>query len=333
MQEIKFWQFWRGWGAVFALCLWAGAGFAQGGWQSTQHAPAGTALSAIFFVEKRGWVGGDNGFISATDDAGKTWTTQASGAKDAINDIFFLDKNEGYFLAGAGIYATGDGGKTWAHRYTCKPESFNATAAELYTVRFVNKKRGWALGSLSVKEDDEAEKVVDSLLLRTEDGGATWQRWRVPVTEELIHFELSGDKRLWLVGANGTVIYTDSNGESWQIQRTNTQATLYHVDFRNEKIGFVVGQKGALLRTLDSGETWIPVMLPVQNTLLSVAIVNEDEIWAAGRGGVILRTTDGGVTWTPQNSRTRNNLYALVFDKKMGWAVGADGIVLQYERK
>ena len=75
------------------------------------------------------------------------------------------------------------------------------------------------------------------------------------------------------------------------------------------------------------------MLLPVTNTLLSVAIVNEDETWAIGRGGVILQTMDGGVTWTAQNSLTKNNLYALYFDKKIGCAVGANGLLLQYARK
>jgi photosystem II stability/assembly factor-like uncharacterized protein len=326
---------WRG--VIVCLCLWAGAGLAQTAWQTARQGPEGGDLSAVFFVEgKRGWIGGDNGYISRTDDGGKTWTGQTSNTDDAINDIFFLNKNDGYFLAGGNIRATKDGGQTWENRYTCNPQEFSATSAELYSIRFANKKKGWAVGSLSVTEKrktETVEKVIDSLLLRTEDGGQTWKRWRVPVTDELIHLDLSGDKRAWIVGANGVIVHTDNGGESWRLQRANTKATLYHVDFRNEKSGFVVGQRGALFRTLDGGETWIPVLLPVNNTLLSVAIVTDDEIWAVGRGGVILRTLDGGITWTPQESKTKNHIYALYFDKKLGYGVGAGGLVLQYERK
>ena len=319
------------------ICLWASFGAAQNAWQSLGTGPAEADLSAVFFVEsKYGWIAGDNGFISRTEDGGKTWAAQKSTTSDNINDVFFLNKNEGYFLAGSGIWATNDGGQTWANRHISNPQEFGAASAELYSIRFSNKKKGWAVGSLSVNEkrkDEMVEKVVDSLLLRTEDGGQTWKRWRVPVTDELIHLDLSGEKRAWIVGANGVIIYTDNGGESWRLQRANTKSTLYHVDFRNEKNGFVVGQRGALFRTLDSGETWIPVLLPVTNTLLSVAIVNEDETWAIGRGGVILQTIDGGVTWTAQNSLTKNNLYALYFDKKIGCAVGANGLLLQYARK
>ena len=320
-----------------AVCLWAGVGAAQNVWQSLSQGPEDADLSAVFFVEsKHGWLGGDNGFISRTEDGGKTWAGQKSTTTDNINDIFFLNKTDGYFLAGSGIWATTDGGQTWANRYTGNPKDFGATSAELYSIRFANKKKGWAVGSLSVTEKRKAEtveKVVDSLLLRTEDGGVTWKRWRVPVTDELIHLDLVGEKRAWIVGANGVIIYTDNGGESWRLQRANTKATFYHVDFRNDKNGFAVGQRGALFRTLDGGDTWIPVLLPVNNTLLSVAIINEDETWAVGRNGVILRTVDGGVTWAVQESKTKNHLYALYFDKKSGCAVGGGGVVLQYERK
>jgi photosystem II stability/assembly factor-like uncharacterized protein len=70
----------------------------------------------------------------------------------------------------------------------------------------------------------------------------------------------------------------------------------------------------------------------VRSTLLSVKFVNDEEGWIVGRGGVILRSDDGGQTWKQQDGGTRQNLYALHFDKKTGWAVGGDGLVLRYER-
>ena len=185
-------------GAICGLFVWAGAGAAQV-WQSAGQGPAGADLNAVFWVEgKRGWMGGDNGYLSRTDD-GKTWTPQTSGTDAALNDIFFINKNDGYFLAGGGVWATNDGGATWSNRYACKPQEFGATSAELYSVRFANKKKGWAVGSLSVTEKRKTgtvERVLDSLLLRTEDGGQTWQRWRVPVTDELIHLDLYVDTPL-----------------------------------------------------------------------------------------------------------------------------------------
>ena len=51
-----------------------------------------------------------------------------------------------------------------------------------------------------------------------------------------------------------------------------------------------------------------------------------------GRGGVILRSGNRGQTWIEQQSGTKQNLYALYVDKKNGWAVGSNGLLLKYER-
>jgi photosystem II stability/assembly factor-like uncharacterized protein len=45
-----------------------------------------------------------------------------------------------------------------------------------------------------------------------------------------------------------------------------------------------------------------------------------------------LCSSDDGLIWLQKDSKTVQNLYALYFEKKNGWAVGGDGIVLQYER-
>jgi photosystem II stability/assembly factor-like uncharacterized protein len=52
-----------------------------------------------------------------------------------------------------------------------------------------------------------------------------------------------------------------------------------------------------------------------------------------GRTGTILKSTDEGQTWVREESTTRQNLYSLYFNKKIGWAVGGGGIVLRYERQ
>jgi photosystem II stability/assembly factor-like uncharacterized protein len=74
------------------------------------------------------------------------------------------------------------------------------------------------------------------------------------------------------------------------------------------------------------------VIIGQKVTILSVQFLNDDEGWAIGRSGMILRSEDQGRTWIQQDSTTKQNLYALNFNKKIGWAVGGDGIVLRFER-
>jgi photosystem II stability/assembly factor-like uncharacterized protein len=313
--------------ALLFLVTLAPAAQAQDGWTPARRGEEGKDLNTVFFADqKRGWIAGDNGFVSRTEDGGKSWSQQPLETNEAVNDIYFRGKDEGYLLAGSRIFITRDGGRKWQESRRFSAEEFGGAELELYSIRFSGKKKGWIVGSVSRRD-----VVVDSLLIYTDDGGVSWLRRRAPSREELIHVDFTSDQRGWAVGASGTILHTADGGESWTVQRSGTNATLYHVDFRNERVGWAVGERGTILRTTDGGESWFPVNAPVRSTLLSVQFVGEDQGWIVGRGGTILRSDDGGKTWLSQESRTKQNLYALFVDKKNGWAVGGDGTVLQYE--
>ena len=298
------------------------------GWVAVQRGLSGKDLNTVYFVDsKRGWVAGDDGFILHTEDGGRTWAQQIIATTDGINDIYFRDKEDGYLLAGNRIFGTDDGGTRWTEKRRFQPTEFGGGLPELYSVRFASKKKGWVVGSISRRDT-----VVDSLILYTDDSGASWQTQRAPTRDELIHLDFTSDKRGWVVGSSGVILHTKDGGETWTRQRSGTTATLYNVDFLDEELGWAVGERGTILRTTDGGETWVMVNAPVRSTLLSVKFINEDDGWIVGRGGVILRSEDSGRTWVRQESKTTQNLYALFIDKKRGWAVGGSGTVLQYER-
>jgi len=312
--------------AVFLLSALFGSVRAQG-WQPFKMNTGGNDLNTVYFLDgKRGWVGGDAGFLSHTEDGGQSWVPQPVGTKAAINDIYFRDKEAGFLLAGNAIFITRDGTK-WTQSRIFLPEEFEGADVELYSVRFPSKKKGWVVGSISKRE-----RVVDSILVYTDDGGETWRRQRAPSRLELIHVDFVSDKRGWIVGDGGTVLFTRDAGVSWTKQNVGTNGTLYHVDFRDDKNGWVVGERGTLLRTSDGGDTWTTIPTNVNVTLLSVQFLSDEEGWAIGRAGTILRSNDEGKTWVRQESTTKQNLYSLNFNKRIGWVVGGAGIVLRYDR-
>lgn len=313
---------------LFVLALLTPAAIAQEGWVATRIAAATLDLNTVFFLDsKRGWVGGDKGFLSRTDDGGRTWIQQTVGTSDAINDIYFRDKEDGFLIAGNAIFVTHDNGTTWSEVRRFLPAEFGEAEVELYCARFSSKKRGWVVGSVSKRD-----VVQDSILVITNNAGETWTRQRAPTRSELIHIDFDNDRRGWIVGTAGTILNTTDGGETWTKQNSGITSTLYHVDFRNDKIGWAVGERGTILRTTDGGLNWTPVTSGVKATLLSVQFVNDDDGWAVGRSGTILRSDDGGQTWIQQESTTKQNLYALYFNKKIGWAVGGNGVILRYER-
>jgi photosystem II stability/assembly factor-like uncharacterized protein len=302
---------------------------AQSGWIKTQSGVAGKDLNAIYFVDsKRGWVAGDGGFLSRTEDGGRTWTERTAVTDRAINDIYFANKESGFFLAGGSIFVTSDGGDTWREARHFSPDEFGGAAPELYSLRFSGKKKGWVVGSAS-----RGDRVVQSIVAFTTDGGFNWQLKPVPTREELIHVDFVSDRRGWIVGGSGTILRTEDDGETWTRQQSGTTVTLYHTDFHDRDLGWAVGERGTVLRTEDAGQTWTAVVeVPVRSTLLGVQFVNKDDGWIVGRGGIIMRSSDGGRTWVQQESNTKQNLYALFMSKKYGWVAGGAGILLRYER-
>jgi photosystem II stability/assembly factor-like uncharacterized protein len=312
--------------ALIVFLALSGSARAQG-WMPFKINTGGNDLNTVYFLDsKRGWVGGDTGYLSYTQDGGQSWVRQNVGTKSGINDIYFRDKEAGFLLAGNSIFVTRDG-TNWTQSRIFAPEEFEGADVELYSVRFSSKKKGWVVGSISKRE-----RVVDSILVYTDDGGETWRRQRAPSRVELIHIDFVSDKRGWIVGDAGTILFTRDAGASWVKQNVGVNVTLYHVDFRDDKNGWVVGERGTLLRTTDGGETWTIIPTNVNVTLLSIQFSNDDEGWAIGRSGTILRSGDEGRTWVRQESTTKQNLYSLNFNKKIGWVVGAEGVALRYER-
>ena len=314
--------------AMIAFSLAAVICLAQSGWTATRIGTGGKDLNAIYFNDaKHGWVGGDSGFLSHTEDGGAAWAERPLGTEHSINDIHFVSKDTGFVLAGGSIFSTDDAGLTWREVHKFSPAEFADATPELYSLRFNGKKRGWVVGSVS--RDDT---IVGSILAITRDGGTSWEILHPPSQAELIHIDFVDEKHGWIVGADGTILHTEDAGDSWTKQESGTKATLYHVDFRNDKQGWAVGERGTILRTTDGGRTWTKIFSPASSTLLSVQFVGEDDGWIVGRGGVILRSGDGGRVWVEQESTTKQNLYALFMNKKNGWAVGTDGLILRYER-
>ena len=317
---------------LFALAVAASFGsvicHSQNGWITSRVTSGGKDLNAVYFIDsKRGWVGGDGGFLAYTDDGGATWVERRLGTDRAINDVYFTNKEHGFALTGGSIFETSDSGHSWSESRKFLPSEFSGAVPELYSLRFNGKKRGWVVGSVS-----RGDSVTDSILAVTRDSGATWQVLRAPARRELIHIDVVDDRRAWIVGAGGAILHTEDEGETWTKQESGTTATLFHIDFRNAKIGWAVGERGTILRTQNGGATWTKVDSPARATLLSVQFVTDEEGWSVGRGGVILRSGDGGQTWIEQQSGTKQNLYALYIDKKNGWAVGSSGLLLKYER-
>src|SRR3989442_1390402 len=72
------------------LLFVAAISHAQSGWSGMTIGSGGKDLNAVYFADsKRGWVGGDDGFFSHTEDGGATWIERRIGTDHAINHVHF----------------------------------------------------------------------------------------------------------------------------------------------------------------------------------------------------------------------------------------------------
>jgi len=312
----------------FALFFLVQLTAAQSNWLVNRANGSGDLIAVFFTSSDKGWIAGDDGYLAWTADGGRNWTKQDIGTKESINEIYFRNDDNGYLVAGRKMFITKDGGRSWRETQIYRTGEFGKNTPEFLSIRFADKKRGIVIGSVL----NAQERVIDSLVMRTEDGGETWTRVFVPSKKELYHLDFVGSSLCWIVGDEGLVLVSYNGGTSFQPQKSGTTLDLYNVDFRDEKEGYIVGSKGTILRTENGGNNWEKVQTEFPMTFMRVDFADDKNGVIVGYDGTILRSSDRGKNWTKQSSGTKSHLYGLFFAKKYGWAVGANGVVIQNQR-
>ena len=304
----------------------ASFGFAQNPWKLGKVDANGDLVAVYFTSASHGWVAGDKGYLASTEDGGRTWQKYALNTTEDINEIYFRNEKNGYLVAGRKMFITHDSGKTWQETVIYKSGDFRNGTPEFLSIRFADKKYGYVIGSILNRNGD----VIDSLLMRTDDEGVTWRRQIAPTKAELFHLDFSGNSHGWIVGDKGVILATTDRGETWTLQNSGTNRALFAVDFRDDNEGYAVGGGGTILRTIDGGHHWEPVKSGQTYTLKRVNFADERNGWIVGFNGSILRSQDGGRTWERVASPSVARLFGLYVTKKYGFAVGENGLVLEY---
>lgn len=324
-------------------------------------------LSGISFYNRDiGWVCGDGGTIYKTTDAGENWIRMGKGTTDNLYDVDFVDSETGWVVGLNGtILHTANGGKTWKQQES-NVEDF------LSAVDFANENNGWAVGKgyiLNTKNgggkwvmqyqhdlgngyfrdvqflDQSTGFVVggrgflgwDGVLLRTRDGGETWEHLEGYNFPTLAAISFVDKQYGWICGAGGTMFATQDGGETWQKQDVagSPPPFLRALQFVDRNHGWTSsGDDEAFFRTTDGGSTWQQVPSGYFNMvgIHSFFFLNPDTGWASSfMEGYIAKTLNGGQTWEIQDILPPFRIYSLCFmNSCLGWAVGTHGAILRY---
>jgi photosystem II stability/assembly factor-like uncharacterized protein len=241
-------------------------------------------------------------------------------------------------LAGAGALTTlgaaGGPGYEWQLTPT-------GSAARLRGVSAISAQIAWTSGSLGT-------------VLRTVDGGASWQNVSPPGTATLQFRDIEAfdaDRAVILsigAGADSRIYVTEDGGQSWTLAFLNTDPNAFYdcIAFFDEKRGLglsdPVGGRFRIIATEDGGRSWsvvaadMPPALPAEFAFAAsgqcVVTDHGHRAWFATGGDAVarvFRSDDRGRSWqvspTPLRSGPSAGVFALAFrGQQHGLAVGGD---------
>jgi len=215
-------------------------------------------------------------------------------------------------------------------------------SSRLRGVSAVSETVAWASGS-------------GGTVLRTADGGVSWQTLAIPGAETLDFRDIDAisDRIAYVLsignGDASRIFKTIDGGRTWELQFTNTDPKAFFDAMAfwdaDRGIAFSDSIDGQLviLRTDNGGKDWsrvpsagLPSALENEGAFAAsgtnVATFGRDHVWiGTGAAAVsrVLRSTDGGRTWaaasTPLASGPSSGIFSIAFrDTQHGIVVGGD---------
>jgi photosystem II stability/assembly factor-like uncharacterized protein len=166
----------------------------------------------------------------------------------------------------------------------------------------------------------------------SDDGGATWQQAKVPVSSDLTAVFFIDAKQGWAVGHDGVILYSGDSGESWNLQLSGRTANDLLVAAMERKVAADPSSEDAK-KLLAEAQRYKEQ--GADKPFLDVWFADESNGYAVGAYNLLFHTGDGGKHWEPWFERADNpkffNLYAI--GKAAGdlYIAGEGGVVLKLD--
>jgi len=266
----------------------------------------GSSVQSIYMInESVGYAGGLGSYVIKTNDGGLTWHKLSLDVPDQwINRVFFIDEDTGWLASGE-----------WDAKGRGDARGLDAAQEQLHRM-MLSSNPVYRHEFLRSQDRSGGAKLQRGKVLRTTDGGQTWQVQMSSSTE----------------GFDAVFFIDHDNG--WVVGETNV----------------ALGEAKALYHTTDGGETWVDVTgtLPAEIEGMpsgwyptGIKFHNPGFGFLYGIGAkylsyspVILYTYDGGASWNIDSSMfsLQGGQYDVAFvDNSRAFSVGVYLNLMRYD--
>jgi len=173
-----------------------------------------------------------------------------------------------------------------------------------------------------------------NVLLKSDDGGATWFRLYVPGKYgdyyNAVAASFLNDKEGYVGNAAGEILFTKDGGHSWEVRLQDNYTKFRSLYFINKDKGFGIIEYGNLVQTLDGGRTWSPQDLSSLgwNTRAVHLSFTSDKKGFLITEYNLYKTANGGQSWTKiQDLSGTYSAGMKFFSETVGFLYGSEGVI------
>ncbi|ROM98007.1 WD40/YVTN/BNR-like repeat-containing protein [Pseudomonas brassicacearum] len=251
---------------------------------------------------------GERGIVLLSDDSGQSWHQAQVPVSVSLTAVQFVDNEQGWAVGHMGVVLhSTDGGQTWVKQLD------GIATAELARVL--------AQQSNDPKQLKDAERLVADgpdkpfldlyfrdrrngfvvgaygLILRTVDGGDSWQPWmqQVENPDDLNLYGIrAAGSALLIVGERGLLLRSSDNGRSFQALESPYEGSFFGLQGSSTGEVVAFGLRGNAYRSGDEGANWRRIETDLEAALSAATKLTEGTWVLASQAGDVLFSFDQG---------------------------------------
>lgn len=293
--------------------------------------PTQAFLKSIFcFDEAVGFIGATNGGVFKSTDAGENWSKIRDSQVDVNATFFALNNQKAWISEKAGELAvTNDGGQSWTTIFT------NIDSL-LTKISFVNESEGYAV----IDESPLIYQRNDTVVVKTTDGGASWDTIPVAFTSNIYFIKTYGEENIW-IGSDELVVASYDSGLTWDTinipEARYWEGGARDMAIKNADTFWILVQYrdefslySRVFYSSDRGQNWTKQLSHSTSTwandcsaFLNYIKFEKGSCWGLGGSGVIYSKPNLDAEWQKHFTSLKEPLFDICFpDNKTGFAVG-----------